>query len=66
MFENNFWPKIISELRKESIDVSSLVPSLIWSEICTKIKGHETSHEYPLKYMNLENYSYYHKILPEE
>ncbi|CAD8089119.1 unnamed protein product [Paramecium sonneborni] len=65
VFERVFWPKIVRELKKEYIDVSTFDPTLIWSEICTKIKGHETSHEYPEKYMNFENYSYYYRVLSE-
>ncbi|CAD8069898.1 unnamed protein product [Paramecium sonneborni] len=65
VFERVFWPKIVRELKKEYFDVSTFDPTLVWSEICTKIKGHETSHEYPDKYMNFENYSYYHRVLSE-
>ncbi|CAD8159005.1 unnamed protein product [Paramecium pentaurelia] len=65
IFERVFWPKIVKELKQEYYDVSTFDPTLVWSEICTKIKGHETSHEYPDKYMNFENYIYYHRILSE-
>ncbi|CAK77908.1 unnamed protein product (macronuclear) [Paramecium tetraurelia] len=63
VFERVFWPKIVKLLRQENIEVSTFDPTLVWSEICTKIKGHETSHEYPNKYMNYENYSYYYRVL---
>ncbi|CAD8158245.1 unnamed protein product [Paramecium octaurelia] len=63
VFERVFWPKIVKVLRQENIEVSTFDPTLVWSEICTKIKGHETSHEYPNKYMNYENYSYYYRVL---
>lgn len=52
-------------MASRSKDVSFLDPSLIWAEICTKIKGHETSHEYPDKYMNYDNYYYYHRVLSD-
>ncbi|CAD8153493.1 unnamed protein product [Paramecium pentaurelia] len=65
VFERVFWPKIIKDLKQENLDISTFDPTLVWSEICTKIKGHETSHEYPQKYMNLENYSYYYRVLSQ-
>ncbi|CAD8105849.1 unnamed protein product [Paramecium sonneborni] len=65
VFVRIFWPKILQTLKKKLDKTKSFDPIYIWSEICTKIKGHETSHEYPDRYMNYDNY-YYLQQLPEE
>ncbi|CAD8199930.1 unnamed protein product [Paramecium pentaurelia] len=66
LFLNFIWPKIIKKLEHSNQKIKQLDPALVWYEIMSKIKGHATSYEYPNKYMNYDNYSYYHKVLSDE
>ncbi|CAK94027.1 unnamed protein product (macronuclear) [Paramecium tetraurelia] len=58
VFVRIFWPKILATIKLERSVSKCFDPIYVWSEICTKIKGHETSHEYPDRYMNYDNYYY--------
>ncbi|CAK60825.1 unnamed protein product (macronuclear) [Paramecium tetraurelia] len=66
LFLNWMWPKIVKKIEHQNQDIKKLDPALVWYEIMSKIKGHATSYEYPNKYMNYDNYSYYHKVLSDE
>ncbi|CAD8124478.1 unnamed protein product [Paramecium sonneborni] len=66
LFLNWLWPKIIKKLVHQNQKIKQLDPALVWYEIMSKIKGHATSYEYPNKYMNYDNYSYYHKVLSDD
>ncbi|CAD8091856.1 unnamed protein product [Paramecium primaurelia] len=65
VFVRIFWPKILTTIKSKCPISKCFDPIYVWSEICTKIKGHETSHEYPDRYMNYDNY-YYMQSLPED
>ncbi|CAD8201725.1 unnamed protein product [Paramecium octaurelia] len=58
VFVRVFWPKILETIKLQSPLSKCSDPIYIWSEICTKIKGHETSHEYIDRYLSYENYYY--------
>ncbi|CAK60040.1 unnamed protein product (macronuclear) [Paramecium tetraurelia] len=56
VFVRIFWPKIVGAIKSQFITLKFCDPIFVWSEICTKIKGHETSHKYPDKYIDFDNY----------
>ncbi|CAD8203599.1 unnamed protein product [Paramecium octaurelia] len=56
VFVRVFWPKIVSTIKSEVPILKYFDPIFVWSQICTKIKGHETSHKYPDRYINFDNY----------
>ncbi|CAD8202580.1 unnamed protein product [Paramecium octaurelia] len=66
LFLNWIWPKIVKKIEHQNQKIKKLDPALVWYEIMSKIKGHATSYQYPNRYMNYDNYSYYHKVLSDE
>ncbi|CAD8120897.1 unnamed protein product [Paramecium sonneborni] len=66
VFIRNFWPKILQTMKQTLVNKKYFDPIYIWSEICTKIKGHETSHEYPGGYINFDNYFHMQGLSKEQ
>ncbi|CAD8097528.1 unnamed protein product [Paramecium primaurelia] len=66
VFVRVFWPKIVVTIKSQFQMPKCFDPIYVWSEICTKIKGHETSHKYPDRFMNFDNYQYLSELNQDE
>lgn len=53
-------------MNQRGITLTNFDPSLVWAEICTKIKGHEASYQSFKKYMNQGTYTEYHTSLSKD